>query len=522
MDTGWGAPASSNQLCEPEAAAGAEVVLEAAEDGSSSDDVAPYPLPGDSASESDSDAEEAAPAPSGGNGGGPLTAARSPEQPFVPCSTVFEDAEELYAFLLLRGSKHLTEELYSMVRAGFNNSANVRLPSLTYMRQQVVPAAASWMLPMARMEAPVSGGPSTATVRYILPSSHVRRDMAFSGTYDLFFSAERRSAADRELEPEFIDSPFFTDRRTHLLSGATVRLFNLDGERISVGDTIEVVFGGDLPDVRVVVADAHFCSHESGVSNDEELHAGDFVLIGSGEHSGTLVARQWQSSTLPVLTWFPDADDNATQVAKEVRVVATGPGAAPVPPVVGPAAAASSGAPRRRPTYGIRNGERYLVVSFCFSSDDFEARRGRSASLGGVYFSYLTWMYEERRNSGASRTVAATPPGVDSDHVLRAITPDLVRGARDGWLCRAPDGSHVRVFADVSMYVGDYLQVTKTSMMMGYSAKSPCPLCDYRIPGIPGSKYGHIGSSADVGMARTTPRTNSICIAVGSALAHTG
>lgn len=166
----------------------------------------------------------------------------------------------------------------------------------------------------------------------------------------------------------------------------------------------------------------------------------------------------------------------------------------------------------------FKDGEALLTVSLCLNSDDFEPRRGRSQSLGGVYMSYLTLMFEHRRSSHASRTICASPAGVDSDDVLRAITPDLVEGATSGWLCRRRDGTPVRVMADVAMFVGDYLQVVKTSMLMGYGAKAPCPLCTYRIPGVPGSRFGSDGSSSDVGMARTTARTRSVCRAVRDAL----
>lgn len=83
--------------------------------------------------------------------------------------------------------------------------------------------------------------------------------------------------------------------------------------------------------------------------------------------------------------------------------------------------------------------------------------------------------------SGPLQERPQSHPRSDSDHILRAITPDLVKGASAGWPCHAPDGSKLLVFADVSIFVGDDLQVTKTSMLMGHGAKSPCPLCAYRV-----------------------------------------
>lgn len=472
---------------------------------------------------SDGTAESLPPAP-------PLVLAEDDSRaPCVPgsrlpqCTSIFRDEQDLYAYLLLRGAKQLTEELYDMVRAGFNLSTGATLPSLSYVRGRIAPLVSSWLLPVCTADVPLADGNGIMSVKYIQPSAHVRRDIAFAETCRLFSAAGRRSNDDRVLEPEFVDSPFFNDRAKVLLSGATVQRFILDGQGISVGDTVDLILASPLPRVRIVVADAHFCSYLSGVGDDGELHAGDFVIVGSGDESGTLVTRQWSAIELPVITWLPDSDSSTAREVQRVVVVASA-GDTQAPTENG--ASANGGdqlcSGSRRATTGVKDGERFIIVSICFNSDDFEARRGKSASLGGVYMSYLSLLYEDRRSSGASRTIAATPPGVDSDHVLRAITPDLVHGATVGWLCRASDGTAVRVFADVCMFVGDYLQVSKTSMMLGYSAKSPCPLCDYRIPAIPGSKYGHMGSSAEVSMARTTARTTSICSAVRVGLSSAG
>lgn len=367
-------------------------------DADSDDEVVPHMLPDESPPESESESvSNDGGIPLSGSGDGAGSAQELPEHPtgddgvvrsensdgspvvYRPsCLSTFCDVEDLYAYLLVRGALQLTEEMYDIVRAGFNVYGNERLPSMSYIRRIIAPVVSSWMLPLHVAEVPLSCGTGSVNVRYILPSAPVRPDAAFAATCDLFFAAEKRSADDRSLHP---------------------------GAR-----------------------------------------------------------------------------------------------------------------PQRCPTSGVKNGERFLVVSFCFSSDVFQARRGRSASVGGVYFSYLTWQYEDRRSSGASRTISATPPGVDSYHILRAITSDLVRGATQRWLGLKHDGSLLRVYADVCMLVGDCLQVTKTSMMLGYSAKTQRPLCDYRCPAVPGSKFAHPGSSSDVEMARTTPRTTSICRAVSAAL----
>lgn len=432
-----------------------------------------------------------------------------------------------------------------------------------------------------------------------------------------------------------------------LHSGATVERFNLAGACISVCDALDVVFQSSTVPIRGAVTHAYFCSFHSGVTDDDDLHAGDFVFVCAGIYSGTVVSRQCQCSTLPVLSWVSDNDEHAVQVVPRVFVRVPCGGGAALPPVGAPgtvgagppvpcpapaalegaalppaadagvgdtiphgtlsggapcaspppggaasvagagllsdgaapaggdggvysgAAAASGGAPAltvppaaaagdtatgggtsppdvgaavctragplaapgaqeggpdpigggrpRQASSGIRDGVPFIVLSLCFSSDDFESRRGTSSRLGGVYMSYVLWQYQDRCSSSARRTLAATPPGVDSDHSLRAITPDLVKGASVGWACHAPDGSKLLVCGDVITFLGDYLQVTKTSMLMGYGAKSPFPLCAYRVPGVSGSRFGHVGSSADVGMARTTARTRSICSAVSGA-----
>lgn len=131
---------------------------------------------------------------------------------------------------------------------------------------------------------------------------------------------------------------------------------------------------------------------------------------------------------------------------------------------------------------------------------------------------YPSVLFEHRHNSHGSRTNCATSSGVNSDDVLRAITPDLVEGATSGWICRRGDGSPVRVMADVFMFVGDYLLVVKTSTLMGYGAKAPYPLCSYRVPGVPASRFSLHGSSSDAEMARTSARTRSVCRSVKHAL----
>lgn len=220
------------------------------------------------------------------------------------------------------------------------------------------------------------------------------------------------------------------------------------------------------------------------------------------------------ASVLPPLSWTAESSSDVFHDVRELQVRAAGDafGSGNLLPPLLPISSTSW-----RPKNGVRGGVPFSTVSFAINSDDFEARRGKKESLGGVCMSYVSMLYKDRCSCNACRTRAATPPSVDSDEVLRVITADLREGSTTGWLCRRNDETAVRVFADVAFFVGDYLQVCKTSRMMGYGAKSPCPLCIYRIPGVPGSRYGLGGSSADADMARTSGRTRSTCRAVEEA-----
>jgi len=79
-----------------------------------------------------------------------------------------------------------------------------------------------------------------------------------------------------------------------------------------------------------------------------------------------------------------------------------------------------------------------------------------------------------------------------------------------------PDGVPIRVYVDVPFFLGDYVQVAKSSHMRGVRADAPCPLCTYRKPKEAGSQYAGVGDSSDVSLARTTPRTLSVLSALES------
>lgn len=74
--------------------------------------------------------------------------------------------------------------------------------------------------------------------------------------------------------------------------------------------------------------------------------------------------------------------------------------------------------------------------------------------------------------------------------MLEAIPDDLRVGSREGCLCRCANGTVVRVWADVSLFVGDYLQVYKTSKLMD-QPQTPLALC------APAGYTGHQSVASD-------------------------
>lgn len=481
---------------------------------SDDDDLSPYVLPEDElGNEADDDD---APPPSFASVSGSGSESSGGSRPFLhPCTSFFRSVEDLYALLLLRGQRGLREDQYLVVREGFNISSPVPLPSLSYVRATLTAQVSSWMLPTQSFSFVSPGSAEKVSVDCILPSSHVRRDVAFSATFENFLAAELRTDEERALEPEFIDSPLFNIRPTVLLAGETIQHFTLDGTDVSINDLLVIKLAAPHASRRVKVSDAYFLSHESGLSPGQSEHAGDFVVACDSLSgvSGCIIARHWLASQLPSMLWLSDCEGDELIEILSLHHLRTGDEGRG-----GTSTATVEDAPVRRKVSDLQEGVHVLTVSLCINSDDFETRRGKKQSLGGVYMSYTSLLYQHRHNSHGSRTISVTPSGVNSDEVLRAVTPDLVEGATSGWLCHRRDGSAVRVMADVAMFVGDYLQVVKTSMLMGYGAKAPCPLCSYRVPGVPGSRFGLHGSSSDVEMARTTARTRSICRAVQQAL----
>lgn len=164
-----------------------------------------------------------------------------------PFSSILRDAEDLYAYRLVRGAEHLTEEMYLIVREGYNQSCDIPLLSQSFLRDVISPAVSPWLLPLSTFEVPATAGCGPLKIQHILPSTHLRHDVSFSRTYDLFFAAEQRSNSERLLHPELVDCPFFTNRPALIHPGSTEERFNLAGVCISVGDGQDVLSFCSLP-----------------------------------------------------------------------------------------------------------------------------------------------------------------------------------------------------------------------------------------------------------------------------------
>jgi len=451
------------------------------------------------------------------------------------------------------------------------------------------------MLQTSTCTAPQDGNNGLGEVNYVKPREHIRRDFPFERTFALFKEADARTDLDRELHPEYVDSPLFQNRSTVLLGGQTVPRSVLAGVSVVVGDWLDVDLGSGRVVNGVVVNDVFFFGYTCGLAPEDGHHSGDF-LVRCGVPGGgpaEIAARHCPAATLYPLCWLTDdreaasihslryheydvhpqcngrcedqvaagsmrqgATDGSGQAnggghdalaraaALQIRADDVSAGATSCRERVrrsptetneeqragdtedlGVGGSNSAGvlpSLPRRPLSGARDGVGFLVVCLCFFSDDFCALLGKSVPSGGIYMSYLSCMFRHRRSSHYVRTLAATPPHVDSDVLLEAITPDLRAGATDGWLMTGADGTDIRVFADVCFYVVDSLQVAKTSKLMGHSANSPCTMCSYRLSGAPGCHYGFEGASNLAKFVRITARTRSVCKDVAARAATAG
>ena len=232
--------------------------------------------------------------------------------------------EHLYAYLLLRGQQHDTEQQYNVHREGFNISSPIKLPSATFIRYDIAPVLeAKWMLQQNVCWARQTGKNELVEVAYVAPSAHVWRDLLFTETFEKFKAADERSDSDRALHPEFVDSALFQDRETVLSTGRSVPRFQLADVFLAVGDRVDV----DLQDgtgVRgAAVFDAYFAEAADELNIDACQHAGDFVVKCklSGGEEANILAHYWHSSSLPPLSWMTD-DAAAVSVTALRRILA--------------------------------------------------------------------------------------------------------------------------------------------------------------------------------------------------------
>jgi len=430
-----------------------------------------------------------------------------------PLSIGMKQPQDLFAYFLLRGQNHASEGLYNIIRQGWNDEHPLPLPCANTLRYGVAPQVeAKWMLQTKTCTAQDKDG-NVVAVRYVPPSEHVRRDFAFQGTFERFLASDARAEGMADLEPEFIDTPCCLQRVSHTLApSGTVPVFQLDGQLFHVGQAVDV----SLADGRVVpgaiLVGASFLAAVSGLERHHGKHAGDLVLsvgsghgggcAGDGGDGGEVIVRHWHRTSFPSMSWASAVAEPMVTITR-FELSAVQPEHHAIPNIESP--------PVGRPRRGFIDGMPYTTLYLRLNSDDFNPRTGKPASLGGVYMDYLLWLYADRCSSHAARTIAATPPGISSDVVLDAITSDVVTGATQGWVVETPDRKPLRVFADLVCFVGDYLQVSKTSKMMGSSATAPCSLCSYRLREHEGSRYGMEGSAADAELLRTTFRTSSVC-----------
>lgn len=105
-------------------------------------------------------------------------------------------------------------------------------------------------------------------MRYIAPSDHVRRDLQFASTFELFKKADARSNREREMHPEFIDSPMFHDRASVLLSGRLVPRFLLGGGHLAVRDRVCATLVGGRALRGIFVKRAFFAAARSGLARN--------------------------------------------------------------------------------------------------------------------------------------------------------------------------------------------------------------------------------------------------------------
>jgi len=83
----------------------------------------------------------------------------------------FTCVEHLYAYLLLRGQDHITQQQYEVTRVAFNIASPVKLPSINTIRHEIFPnIERKWMLQTSTCWAPQNGNNGLVEVNYVKTS----------------------------------------------------------------------------------------------------------------------------------------------------------------------------------------------------------------------------------------------------------------------------------------------------------------------------------------------------------------
>jgi len=419
-----------------------------------------------------------------------------------PC---FRTQEQFFGFLLRGSQAHFTEDGYNILRSFHDKGrpAAQALPSASTVRGKITSRA----LQVGGLPVEVSTSPAFT---YVLPSSHVRRDLSFEDTFAKFhaaeYAADQRDGAQRGSIQEYYDTPLFQNRAAWLLSDNKFSSFVLCGRLVRIGDRLDVELRNGSVVSDLVVSEAFFAGADQGLQPDDGVHAGDLVVRCEqrGCEAGLVVARHWCPSTLDALVWI-ESEQSVAQPAKKVDVTPT-----TVDGGVrgGGPATAGGGDRQRRSIFGVdKDGVPTVTVSMAFYIDGFTL-------ADGVYMLYPGFRVEDRVSRHAVRVISIVNKGIDSDEVLKAITGDLVKGTTEGWLVADWEGRPVRALADVACFIGDYVQVSKSCRLRGHNAIAPCTLCGYTKGTGDTGVYGGGGSSVDAELVRTAARTEAVLRAV--------
>ena len=82
-----------------------------------------------------------------------------------------------------------------------------------------------------------------------------------------------------------------------------------------------------------------------------------------------------------------------------------------------------------------------------------------------------------RRSQGCIRTISLTPSGVSSNSVLEFLIEDLVSGSTVGFDCIDACGTEVRVYFDITGFIGDYPSSSAAVDVSGHTSIAPCTHC---------------------------------------------